>query len=73
MPTQCVYEELHNLYSSPNIIRMIKLGSIGWVGHVAQIRKRRNVYRIFAGKSEGKRPPGRPRHKWDDNIKIDLT
>jgi hypothetical protein len=65
-------EELHNLYSSPNIIRMIKLRSMRWGGHVARMGEKRNAYRILVGKPEGKRPLGRPRHRWVKNIKIDL-
>jgi hypothetical protein len=65
-------EKLHYLYSSPNIIRMIKSRRMRWTKHVAQMRETRNAYRIFVGKSEGKRPLGRPRRKWVDNIKIDL-
>jgi hypothetical protein len=51
-------EELHNLYSSPNIIRMIKLRRIKWAGHVARMGEKRDVYRILVGKAEGKRPLG---------------
>jgi hypothetical protein len=65
-------EELHNLYSSPNIIRMIKSKRMRWVGHVARMRETRNAYRILVGKPEGTRPLTRPRHRWVDNIKIDL-
>jgi hypothetical protein len=65
-------EELHNLYSSPRIIRMIKLRSMRWAGHVARMGARRNAYRILAGKPEGKRPLGRPRRRWVNNIKMDL-
>jgi hypothetical protein len=65
-------EELHNLYSSPNIIRMIKSRRIRWAGHVARMGETRNVYRILVGKPEGKRPLGRPRRRWLDNIKMDL-
>jgi hypothetical protein len=65
-------EELHNLYSSPNIIRMIKSRRMRWAGHVARILETRNVYRILVGKPEGKRPLGRPRRRWVDNIKMDL-
>jgi hypothetical protein len=67
-------EELHNLYSSPNIIRMIKSRRMRWAGHVARMGEKRNihVYRILVGKPEGKRPLGRPRRSWVDNIKIDL-
>jgi hypothetical protein len=61
-------EELHNLYSSPNIIRMIKLRRMRWAGHVTR-KEKRNSYRIFVGKSEGKRPLRRPRRRWIDNIK----
>jgi hypothetical protein len=64
-------EELRDLYSSPIIIRMIKSRSMRWAGHVAGMKKR-NVYRILVGKSEGKRPLGRPRHGWVDNVKVDL-
>jgi hypothetical protein len=65
-------EELHNLNSSPNIIRMIKSRRMRWAGHVARMGKTRNAYRILVGKPEGKRPPERPRCKWVDNIKMDL-
>jgi hypothetical protein len=54
-------EELHNMYSSPSIIRMIKSRRMRWVGHVAQMGKKRNACRILVGKPEGKRPLGRPR------------
>jgi hypothetical protein len=65
-------EELHNLYSSPSIIRIIKLRRMRCVRHVARMGEKRNVYRLLVGKPEGKRPLGRPRHRWMDNIKIDL-
>jgi hypothetical protein len=58
--------------SSPSIIRMIKSRSMRWAGHVARIGEKRNAYRILVGKPEGKRPLGRPRRRWVDNIKIDL-
>jgi len=45
---------------------------MGWVGHVAHMKDRRNIYRVLVGKPEGKRPLGRPRHRWEDNIKMDL-
>jgi hypothetical protein len=64
-------EELHNLYSSPNIIRMIKSRKMRWAGHVARMGEKWNAYRILVGKPEGKRPLERPRW-WVDNIKIDL-
>jgi hypothetical protein len=60
------------LYSSPNIIRMIKLRRMRWPGHVARMRETRNAYRILVGKPEGKRLLGRPRRRWVDNIKMDL-
>jgi hypothetical protein len=65
-------EELHNLYSSPNIIRMIKSRRIRCVGHVARMGETRNAYRILVGKPEGKSPLGRPRRRWVDNIKMYL-
>jgi hypothetical protein len=65
-------EELHNLYSSPNIIRMIKARRMRWARHVARMGAKRNAYRILVGKPEGKRPLGRSRHRWVDNIKMDL-
>jgi hypothetical protein len=51
-------EELHNLYSSPSIIRIIKSRRMRWAGYVARMGEKRNVYRLFVGKSEGKRPIG---------------
>jgi hypothetical protein len=65
-------EELHNLYSSPSIIRIIKSRRMRLAGHVARIGEKRNVYRLLVGKPEGKRPLGRPRRKWTDNIKKDF-
>jgi hypothetical protein len=65
-------EELHNLYSSPSIIRIIKSRRMRWAGQVAIMGEKRNVYRLFVGKPEGKRPLGRPRRRWIDNIKMDL-
>jgi hypothetical protein len=65
-------EALHNLYSSPNIIRMIKSRRMRWVGHVVRMGEKRNAYTILVGKPEGRRPLGRPRRRWVDNIKIDL-
>jgi hypothetical protein len=67
-----LHNEVHNLYSSPSIIRIIKSRRMRWEGHVACTRAKRNVYRILVGKPEGKRPLGRPRRRWEDNIKIDL-
>jgi hypothetical protein len=65
-------EELHNLYCSPSIIRIIKSRRIRWAGHVARMGENRNAYRILVGKPEGKRPLGRTRRKWEDNIRMDL-
>jgi hypothetical protein len=65
-------EELHNLYSSPILIRMIKSGRMRWAGHVARIWQKRNACRILMGKPEGKRPLGRQKRRWVNNIKIDL-
>jgi hypothetical protein len=65
-------EELHNLYSSPSIIRVIKSRRLRWAGHVARMGEKRNAYRILARKPEGKRPLGRPRRRRVDNIKMDL-
>jgi hypothetical protein len=65
-------DEFHNLYSSPNIIIMIKSRRMRWTGNVARMGTKRNTYRILVGKPEGKRPLGRPRHRWVDNIKMDL-
>jgi hypothetical protein len=65
-------EELHNLYSSPSIIRMIKSRRMGLAGQVARMGEKRNAYRILVGKPEGKRPLGRSRRRWVDNIKMDL-
>jgi hypothetical protein len=65
-------EELHNLYTSQSIIRIIKLRRMRWAGHVARMGEKRNVYRLLVRKPEGKRPLGRPRHRWIDNSKMDL-
>jgi hypothetical protein len=66
-------EELHNLYSLPSIIRTIKSRRMRCAGHVARMGKKRKVYRLLVGKPEGKRPLGRPRHRWIDNIKMVLS
>jgi hypothetical protein len=65
-------EELHNLYSSPSIIRFIKSRRMRWAGQVARMGEKSNVYRLLVGKPEGKRPLGRPRRNWIDNIKMDI-
>ena len=63
-------EELNNLYCSPNIFRVIKSRRMRWVWHVARMGESRSVYRVLVGKRGGKRPLGRPRRRWEDNIKI---
>jgi hypothetical protein len=65
-------EELRDLYTSPSIIRIIKSRRMRWAGHVARMGEERNVYRLLVGNPEGKRPLGRPRHRWVDNIRMDL-
>jgi hypothetical protein len=65
-------EGIHNLYSSPSIIRIIKSRRMRWAGHVARMGEKRNAYRLLVGNPEEKRPLGRPRRRWIDNIKMDL-
>ena len=65
------YEELNDLYSSPNIVRVTKSRRMGWAGHVACMGERRGVYSVLVGKPEGKGTIGRPRRRWEDNIKMD--
>jgi hypothetical protein len=65
-------DELHDLYSSPNIGRVIKSRRMRWAGHVAHMGEGRGAYRVLVGRPEGKRPLGRPRRRWEDNIKMDL-
>jgi hypothetical protein len=65
-------EELHILYSSPNIIRQIKTRKLRWAGHVEHMGEERNVYKVWMGKPEGKRPLGRPRRRWEDGIRMAL-
>ena len=65
-------EELNDLYSSPNIVRVIKWRRMRWAGHVARMGEERGVYRVLVGKPEGRRPLGRPRRRWVDNIRMDL-
>ena len=65
-------EELNVLYSSPNIVRVIKSKRKGWSGHVTLMGEGRAVYRVLVGKPEGKRQLGRPRIRWEGNIKVDL-
>jgi hypothetical protein len=65
-------DELHSLYSSLNIVRVIKSRRMMWAGHVARTVEGRGVYRVLVGRPEGKRPLGRPRRGWENNIKMDL-
>jgi hypothetical protein len=65
-------EELHNVYASPDIIRVIKSRRMRWVGRVARMGNTRNSYKILIEKHERKRPLGRPR-RWEDNIRMDLS
>jgi hypothetical protein len=65
-------EELHILYSSPNIIRQIKSRRMRWAGHVARMGEERNMYRVLMGKLEGKRSLGSPKRRWEDGIRMDL-
>jgi hypothetical protein len=66
-------EELRDLYSSPSIIRIIKVRRLRWAGHIARMGEKRNAYRLLVGKPEGRRPLGRPRRMWLDNIRMDLV
>jgi hypothetical protein len=65
-------EELNDLYSLPNIVWVVKLRRMRWAGHVARMREERGVHRVLMGKPEGKRPLGRHRCRWEDNIKMDV-
>jgi hypothetical protein len=65
-------DELHGLYSSPNIAKVIKSRRIRWAGHVERMGEGRGVYSVLVGRPQGKRPLGRPRRKWEDHIKLDL-
>jgi hypothetical protein len=64
-------EELNDLFSSPNIVRVIKSRRMRWVGHVARMRGKRNAYEVLVGRPEGKRPLGRRRRRWEANVKLD--
>jgi hypothetical protein len=66
-------KERHDLYSSPSIIRIIKSRRMRLAGHVARMGDKRNTYRLLVGTPEGKRPLGRPRRRWVDNIRMDLV
>ena len=63
-------EELRDLYSLPNIVRVVKSRRMRWAGHVAHVGEGRGVHRVLVGKPEGKRPLGRPRRRWEDSIKM---
>jgi len=65
-------ENLNDFYFSPNIVRVIKSRRMKWAGHVARMGEERGVYRVLVGKPEGRRPLGRPRRRWVDNIRTDL-
>jgi hypothetical protein len=65
-------DEVHSLYSSPKVVRAIKSRRLRWAGHVARIGEGRGIYRVLVRRPEGKRPLGRPRRRWEDNIMLDL-
>ena len=65
-------EGLHSLYRSPNIVRVIKSKGLRWAGHVARMEEGRSAFKILTGKPTGKRPLGRPRRRWEDNIRMYL-
>jgi hypothetical protein len=64
-------KELHDLYSLPSFIRIMKASRMRWAGHVARIREKRNAYSLLVGKPEGRRPLGRPKRRWLNNIRMD--
>jgi hypothetical protein len=66
-------DEFHNLFSSPHIVRVIKSRRMRWAGHVAHMEEGRGVYRVLVRRLESRRPLGRPRRRWEDNVKMDLT
>lgn len=65
-------EELHGLYDSPDVVKIMKSKRLRWAGHVARMREKRRLYSILVGRPDGKRPLGRPRRRWEDNIRRDL-
>ena len=65
-------EEMNDMYSLPNIVRVVKSRRMRWAGHVARMGEDRGVQRVLVGKPEGKMPLGRPRRRWEDNIKMDV-
>jgi hypothetical protein len=60
------------MYSLPNVVRVVKSGRMRWAGHVERLGEERGVHRVLVGKPEGKRPLGRPRRRWEGNIKMDV-
>jgi hypothetical protein len=66
-------DELHSLYSSPNIVMVVKSKRMRWAGHVERMGEGRGVYRVLVGRPEGKRPLGRRWRRWEDNIKMDVS
>jgi hypothetical protein len=66
------FKPLNDLYTLPNNVRMVKSRRMRWAGHVARMGEDRRVYRVLVGKPEGKNPFGRPRRRWENNIKMDL-
>ena len=71
-PRKLHTEELNDLYCSPNIVRVVKSRRMRWAGHVARMEEGRGVHKVLVGKPDGKRPLGRPRRRWEDNIKMDI-
>jgi hypothetical protein len=67
-----LHNEVHGFYSSPSIVRVIKARRMRWAGHLARMGAVRGAYNILVGRPEGRRPLGRPRRRWEDNIKMDL-
>ena len=65
-------EKFHSLHPSPNIVRVIKSRRLRWAGHVGRMEEGRSALKILTGKPTGKRPLGRPRRRWEDNIRMDL-
>ena len=65
-------KKLHCLHRSPNIVRVIKSRRLGWAGHAAKMEEGRSAFKILTGTPTGKRPLGRPRRRWEDNIRMDL-
>jgi len=65
-------EEIHGLYDSPDVVKIMKSPRLRWADHVARMGKKRRLYSILVGRPDGRRPLGRPRRRWEDNIRIDL-